>query len=92
MQGDEGRFVGAFVKQFESAEWTSLQARTATRYGGQPSCYCLAARTLASDRIVATADLLPPYAYSQLHPKGVPQVRLPQFSNCLVVLLCIQQA
>lgn len=72
-EGDEGRFVESFVRQFEHAEWKSLQQRTALQLNGRSACRCLTVTANGdSGSIVGTADVLMPLAHSGRQPKSVP--------------------
>jgi hypothetical protein len=77
LQSHSGRFIASYIDQFARAEVQSLKQRTDIQPGYDVAqCYCVAAQRLGSDRLVATADLLPPAYQTGVQPPQIPVVRL----------------
>ena len=75
LQSHQGRFTAAYIDQFARAEVQSLRQRTAPQPPGSVAqCFCVAAQRPDSDRIVGTADLLPPAACTSVKLPQIPEV------------------
>jgi GNAT superfamily N-acetyltransferase len=74
VQEHAGRFTSSYIEQFARAEVQSLCERThPIPPQRHPLCHCIAAHHANNDRIVATADLLPPAHHTDVPPGKVPQ-------------------